>query len=166
MLDTERLLIKTPTLEDIPELFAVHNNPANQLYNPKGPDTDIEDFKNGIKEWIKHHEQHGFGYYTLIDKQDQKIFGACGLKFKTILDNTYLNIYYRINSDKTRKGFVKEAANEIIKHVNQITEGKYKLVAQTQYNNIPSIKTAESLGFEMDSSFDDVLEKGNVFLFR
>lgn len=166
MLETERLIIKVPTLDDIEDLFAIHNDPANQLYNPKGPDTDIDKFTDGIKEWIKHHEQNGFGYYVLIDKSDGKTFGACGLKFKTIENNTYLNIYYRINSNKTRKGFVKEAANEIIKYVNQITEGKYKLVAQTQYNNIPSIKTAESLGFVMDPSFDDVIEKGNVFLFR
>ncbi|MCU7558003.1 GNAT family N-acetyltransferase [Macrococcus capreoli] len=166
MLETNRLIIKAPTLHDVDALFAIHNDPENQKFNPKGPDTDIDKFTDGVKEWIMHHEHHGFGYYVLIDKIDQEIFGVCGLKFNTILDNTYLNIYYRINSNKTRKGFVKEAANEIINHVNQITEGKYKLVAQTKYNNIPSIKTAESLGFEMDSTFDDVLEKGNVFLFR
>lgn len=166
MLETERLLLNRPTHEDIEELFAIHNRVENQRFNPNGADTDVKEFSEKLDKWIEHFENHGFGYYSLIDKSDMKIFGVCGLRFKTIEGKVFLNIYYRINAEKTRKGFVKEAANKIIDHVIQLTNGKYQLVAQTKYNNIPSIKTAESLGFKMDPSYDDVLEKGNVFLFR
>lgn len=79
----------------------------------------------------------------------------CGLRRKELKNEIVLNIYYRISSQKTRKGFVKEAAEVIINHVNSITQNKLRLVAQTKYNNYPSIKTAESLGFVYNVSYDN-----------
>lgn len=47
-----------------------------------------------------------------------------------------------------------------------LTENRYRMLILTKVNNVPSIKTAESLGFIYDLSLDDYEEKGNVYFFN
>ncbi|UXR70572.1 GNAT family N-acetyltransferase [Staphylococcus sp. IVB6246] len=101
-----------------------------------------------------------------MDKSTDEPFGVCGLQFTKLQGETVLNIYYRIATEKTRKGYVKEAITCIMEHVLMLTENRYRMLILTKVNNVPSIKTAESLGFIYDLSLDDYEEKGNVYFFN
>lgn len=165
ILETERLKLVPPANTYINKLFEVHSNPLNQKYNPNGPVTSMETFKKTLNQWIQHYDTHGFGYYVLIKKEDYEPIGMCGLQFKEIKGQTYLNIYYRIESVQTRKGYVGEASERVISHVKELTNHQYQIVALTKKENQPSIKTAESLGLKHDPKFDDYNEEGNVYYF-
>ena len=111
-------------------------------------------------------KKYGFGYYSIVDKADNRVFGLCGLRFTTIKDEKYLNLYYRIDPFKTRKGFVKEAATKIINTITKQLNNEYKVVALTLDKNIPSRKTAESLGLKYNKDFDNLDGEGNVYYFN
>lgn len=166
MLETERLLLDIPSEAHLAAIFKVHADPSTQQFNPDGPATHIEQFRKTYKTWIAHHDTHQFGYYILVEKLTGEPFGVCGLQYACVQGEIVLNVYYRIATDNTRKGFVKEALTAIIDHVCQLTEDQYRMLVLTKKENIPSIKTAESLGFQYDKTLDNLNGEGNVFFFN
>ncbi|WP_156286344.1 GNAT family N-acetyltransferase [Oceanivirga salmonicida] len=166
IMETERLILRVPTLDDFDELYSVHANPETNIFNPGWKKPSKEEYKETLNTIIEHHKKYGFGYYSLVDKADNRVFGLCGLRFTLIKDKKYLNLYYRIDPSKTRKGFVKEAATKIIDIITRELNNKYKVVALTLDENIPSRKTAESLGLKYDKNFDNVDGEGNVYYFN
>lgn len=61
-----------------------------------------------------------------------------------------------------RRGYVKEACQAIIDNVGKLSV----IVVLTLNANIPSIRTAMSLGFKHDRSLDDYDGDGNVYYFK
>ncbi len=173
LIETPRLLLRKPEPNDLEPLFQIHADPASNRYNPVGPVRDRETFQEELNRWIKHHESYGFGYYVIIDKSDAGYVGVCGLKHTLIRGQTYLNLYYRITPEKMRRGYVKEAARVIIDSVLQWKEDETEspsprsriIVALTLNTNIPSIRTAQSLGLKHDPGLDDYAGEGNVYYF-
>lgn len=165
IIETERLILRVPTLDDFDELYSVHANPETNIFNPGWEKPSREEFLDTLNIIIDHHKKHGFGYYALVDKADNRVFGLCGLRFTTINDKKYLNLYYRIDPSKMRRGFVKEAATKIIDIITSELNNEYKVVALTLNKNIPSRKTAESLGLKYNRDFDDLGGEGNVYYF-
>lgn len=165
IIETERLILRVPTLDDFDELYSVHANPETNIYNPGWEKPSREEFLETLNTMIDHHKKHGFGYYALVDKADNRVFGLCGLRFTTINGKKYLNLYYRIDPSKMRRGFVKEAATKIIDIITSELNNEYKVVALTLNKNIPSRKTAESLGLKYNRDFDDLGGEGNVYYF-
>lgn len=164
-IETKRLMIRPPKEEDFDKIFSIHADPKANLYNPNGPETNRENFREVFHSWMEHHQKHGFGYYVLVDKTDGDVFGVVGLRFTSLQEKEYLNLYYRIHPEKMRKGFVKEGAQEIIHFVLKKLKGQYPVVALTRADNVPSRKTAESLQLKYDSQWDDLYGKGNVYYF-
>ncbi|MEJ8752417.1 GNAT family N-acetyltransferase [Lagierella sp. ICN-221743] len=164
-IETERLILRVPTLDDFDELYSIHANPETNIFNPGWEKPSREEFLDTLNIIIDHHKKHGFGYYALVDKADNRVFGLCGLRFTTINDKKYLNLYYRIDPSKMRRGFVKEAATKIIDIITSELNNEYKVVALTLNKNIPSRKTAESLGLKYNRDFDDLVGEGNVYYF-
>lgn len=165
IIETERLILRVPTLDDFDELYSVHANPETNIFNPGWEKPSREEFLETLNTMIDHHKKHGFGYYALVDKADNRVFGLCGLRFTKINDKKYLNLYYRIDPCKMRRGFVKEAATKIIDIITSELNNEYKVVALTLNKNIPSRKTAESLGLKYNRDFDDLGGEGNVYYF-
>lgn len=165
-LETERLILRVPRLEDFDELYAIHANPETNRFNPGWKKPSKEEFIDTLNAMIDHHNKYGFGYYSLVDKADNSVFGLCGLRFTLINDKKYLNLYYRIDPSKTRNGYVKEAARQIMDRVTTELNNDYKVVALTLDENIPSRKTAESLGLKHNKAFDNVGGAGNVYYFN
>lgn len=164
--ETERLILRVPTLDDFDELYSVHANPETNLFNPGWKKPSKEEFLDTLNTIIDHHNKYGFGYYSLVDKSDKKVFGLCGLRYTSIRDKKYLNLYYRIDPSKMRKGFVKGAATRIIDIITSELNNEYKVVVLTLDKNIPSRKVAESLGLKYDKDFDDLGGEGNVYYFN
>lgn len=164
-IETARLLIRIPKPEDFEILYSIHADPLANIYNPGWTETKREDFQSFFDAVVEHHNKFGFGYYVLQDKEDRQVFGLCGLRFTSFQNQEYLNLYYRISPSKTRKGFVKEAAKAIVDAVLSKTNKAYPILALTTYDNIPSRKTAESLGLQYNPAFDNVDGQGNVYYF-
>lgn len=132
MIETNRLYLVLPSHNNIDYIYKVHADPSTNKFNPNGPENNKDKFQETYEEWINHHKKFNFGYYILIDKTDMLPFGVCGLKYMKLKEETVLNIYYRIATEKTRKGYVKEASLKILDDVSKLTKNRYRVVAKTK----------------------------------
>lgn len=162
---TPRLQIRVPNTSDFEALYAIHADPRANRFNPGWIETKREDFWNYFHDLIDHHNSYGFGYYSLVIKENNQVLGLCGLKHTQLKGQPFLNLYYRIDSNQTQRGYVKEAAVTIIEYVLELTQSQIPLMVLTLNTNLPSRRTAEALGFVYDKSWDDYQGFGNVYYF-
>lgn len=166
IIETDRLYLVRPSHEYLKELHNIHSDPRTNIYNPAGPHMHMNETAEMLDDWMAHWLQHQFGYCLMIEKQSNQMIGMCGLKYKHLQDNVYLNLAYRLNPNFTKQGYTKEACNAIIHYVKNGIKIENRILARTKYNNIASIMTAQSLGFKIDEQFNNYEEPGDVYLFE
>ncbi|MCG7338076.1 GNAT family N-acetyltransferase [Staphylococcus sp. ACRSN] len=166
VLETKRLFLIRPTEYYLEELYQLHADPKTNLYNPAGPQKEIDETKEMLNEWQTHWSQYDFGYCLMIEKESETMIGMCGLKYKTLDGNIVLNLAYRLSPKYARKGYTKEACQALIQYIKKVQRIDNRIVAHTKINNIPSIQTAKSLGFSRDEQYDNFEATGDVYLFE
>lgn len=82
-IETPRLRLRQFTFDDFDDLYRLYSDSDLMRYIGKGIRTKNET-QAALSSIIKHYE-HGFGMWAVIDKDDGKLIGRCGLCF---LDNT------------------------------------------------------------------------------
>lgn len=166
IIETDRLYLVRPSHEYLVDLYNLHSDPRTNVYNPAGPHQSIEETEEMLKSWIEHWFKYRFGYALMIEKGSGKMIGMCGLTYKTMLGETYLNLAYRLNPDFARKGYTKESCLAVIEYVKEDIQVSNKILVRTKKDNRASIMTAQSLGFEEISSYNNYEEMGDVYLFE
>ncbi|WP_086428423.1 GNAT family N-acetyltransferase [Staphylococcus cornubiensis] len=164
-IETKNLYLMKPSYKYLNDLYKIHSDSRTNLHNPNGPHTNLKQTKIMLDSWIEHWNEYGFGYFLVLTK-NFTLVGVCGVRYKKINNNKYLNLYYRISPDFMRRGYTKEACRAIINYVecNKINKN-IKILARTKRENKPSIKTALSLGFCYDSSFDNLENDNDRYFF-
>lgn len=71
LLETTRLLIKTPELSDFAELCHMQSNPIVMQYIGQGVRTPEEVLDN-LNKAIQHQEKHGFSFGCVLEKVNMK----------------------------------------------------------------------------------------------
>lgn len=166
IIETDRLYLVRPSHEYLVDLYNLHSDPRTNVYNPAGPHQSIEETEEMLKSWIEHWFKYRFGYALMIEKGSGKMIGMCGLTYKTMLGETYLNLAYRLNLNFARKGYTKESCLAVIEYVKEDIQVSNQILVRTKKDNRPSIMTAQSLGFEEISSYNNYEEMGDVYLFE
>ena len=83
-----------------------------------------------------------------------QVLGDCGLTLQNIEGETLPEIGYHIRRDCQRKGYAKEAAKAVRDWAFSNTDYP-ALYSCCKYTNIPSIRTAESIGMRFDREYPD-----------
>lgn len=81
ILETERLILRPLEIKDIDDFFEMNNNPNvnRHLRNPLLNKLDVENYIKKIRaEYVK----NGIGRYGVILKENNKLIGFSGLKFR------------------------------------------------------------------------------------
>src|SRR5579872_4465826 len=68
---TPRLVLRRLRIGDGPAMFAVHGDPATNLYNPYGPHPDLATSEEMLQSCMNHWEIYGFGYWAVTLPQDE-----------------------------------------------------------------------------------------------
>jgi len=154
ILETERLILRPLEIKDIDDFFEMNNNPNMNRYlrNPLLNKLDVENYIKKIRaEYVK----NGIGRYGVILKENNKLIGFSGLKFRANEENGYANFYdigYRFSEDYWRKGYAKEAASAWIEYgFNKMQLKIIHACAETE--NIPSNNLLKLLGFQFINSY-------------
>lgn len=109
--ETKRLKIEKLTDDYRDDLVAFFNHPeASKLFQPIA---DVNDF---VGMWLERlnwrYENHGVGFYALIDKETGDFIGQCGILIQTLdgEETTHHEVGYHIMPQHWRKGYASEAA--------------------------------------------------------
>ena len=152
ILETKRLLLREMSPDDFQAMFQVLGDPQTMWHYPYTPDG--QHVRDWIERNINRYMKDGFGLWAVCLKETGELIGDCGLTLQNINGKILPEIGYHIRRDCHRKGYASEAARGVRDWVFQNTD--YQAVySYCRYTNLPSIKTAESIGMHFVCEYPD-----------
>lgn len=150
VLETERLILRELTPEDVERVFALLSDPITMQFWPKP--FDREGAESWLKRAITSYRENGFGRYAVILKSSGDFIGDCGLmrsEVNGVLEN---DLGYIIDHRFWRKGYGSEAAKACLDYGLQVLKMK-RIVANMETKHLASKAVAVKLGFRMEREF-------------
>ncbi len=145
-LQSERLLLRKITGQDIPDLFEIYSSREVMLYfDDRYAFESMAEAEQMVSDYEKaFHDQNGMRWGIEL-KGSGKLIGTCG--FHAISDyHKRIEIGYDLNRDYWRKGIMKEALALIIDHAFEVSEVN-RIEAFVEPPNTASRALLEKLGF-------------------
>jgi RimJ/RimL family protein N-acetyltransferase len=144
---TNRLLLRTPQIEDLDAYVAVFTHPEVSAWmrpDPQPPATaaDIEAMVEGDRrEW----EELGFGPWAVFDRAEDSFVGRVGLQPRNLEGEEAIEVAWAIDPARHGEGLATEAALAALKLARQA--GLDEVVALVQPTNLASRAVAAKAGF-------------------
>jgi len=147
LFETERLILKSTSVDDAAFIFELLNTPKWLKYIGDRNVTSVESATEYIKtKMLPQLEKLGYSNYTLIRKSDNKKIGTCGLYDRDGLEG--IDIGFAFLPEFENKGYGYESANKL-KNIAFDKFGIKEINAITQKDNISSQKLLEKLGLKL-----------------
>ena len=152
VLKTERLFLRKMNTDDFDALYRVLADTNIMQHYPYVFD------ERRVREWIERnverYRKDGFGLWAVCLKDTGEMIGDCGLTLQNIKGEMLPEIGYHIHRDFQRKGYAKEASKAVMDWTFRNTDYS-TLYSYCKYTNIPSIRTAESIGMRFSCEYPD-----------
>ena len=156
-LETERLIIRPITLDDLQDFYEMDSQPEVHIYLKNQPIKTIDETKVNIDILLLKYETLGISRLAVIEKESGKMIGWTGFKYieeKEAINNRFdfLDFGYRYRKETWGKGYATEAAKACIDFYREnMTE--LKLNAITHVDNAASRNVLEKVGFRVTETF-------------
>ncbi len=162
ILETERMLIRPLSFNDLPMLTVILSDPEVMKYSVRGICDEAATRK--FIEWcLSCYASHGVGPWALIDKMSSELVGFCGVGPEKVGGAEEINLGYRLAKLYWGKGLASESARAVLDYsFNEKHLGSVVVIIEP--GHIASSRVAEKAGF---SSFDIIEFHGrSVRLYR
>lgn len=153
---TSRLLLRPIGPADRALVHRLQSDERSFVHAPWARYTTLQQSEESHSAWVQDWEVHGYGYWVAEDS-DGKPVGLGGVRpIKSELDGSpALNLFYRLDSDLTGRGFGREIAREAAAFaVDWVPERPAHALIRPQ--NVASTRTAQSAGLTQIGTVDDV----------
>ena len=152
VLETQRLWLREMKPDDFRALFPVLGDPETMRHYPCAFD------EQHVKDWIERNmnrcRKDDFGLWAVCLKDTGEMISDCGLTLQNINGEMLPEIGYHIRRDCQRKGYANEAAKAVRDWAFRNTDYQ-ALYSCCKYTNVPSVKTAESIGMHFVCEYPD-----------
>jgi RimJ/RimL family protein N-acetyltransferase len=159
-INTKRLKLRQWTNNDSDAYIRYFADEKNSKYF--GGRKSADDAWRHMAMLIGHWQLKGFGYWAVDEKESGDFVGCVGLWKSSGWPE--LELGYWIASEKQRKGYAKEAAEECLKYARNVLKVK-SLVSYIDPSNEPSIKLAGVLGATYEETIE-LAEQGLHSVYR
>lgn len=151
-IETERLRFRMPSSHDLDALMLIVGDPAVVKYLGFKPGTILsrEETKTTLERMMLFWEQHGFGRWAVINKEDGKVVGLCGFR---LLEGTP-ELFYMFARANWGRGFATEAARSAVRYGFEEL-GFERIVAVTRHANIESMNVMIKIGMKYEKDTRD-----------
>lgn len=145
-LQTERLILKLATVEDIPEIHTLHSFPEVDRYNTLGiPDT-LEDTATIMQRLLDANHSKEKYTFIVLDKTSNQFIGLAGMtpgkaKYRSA------EIWYKIMPQERGKGYASELSKTLIQFCFN-TLNFHRVEAGCAVDNAASVKVLEKSGMK------------------
>lgn len=146
LLQTDRLIIRSFTEQDIPEYAIIVKDPDVTKFLGNGAPHTYEQAERYVHECMELEIKNNFARYAVIHKQTNKLIGFSGFKE---IDNR-IDFGWRYSKDMWGKGYATEAAKTVLDYGIKILKLS-NIVAMSVVENTRSIKVIEKIGFEFEA---------------
>jgi RimJ/RimL family protein N-acetyltransferase len=140
-LTTERLVLRPPTLDDLPVWHAIYLDAEEVWYG--APRSSLDENREKLTRQIAHFEQHGFGMCAVDLAASGETIGAAGLQH--LEGGPEVEVGYRFLKDRWGRGYATESARALIDFgFDEV--GLEQIVAVALETNIASRRVLEKCG--------------------
>jgi ribosomal-protein-alanine N-acetyltransferase len=144
-IETERLLLRPKTPDDLAAMEALYDDPAVAQW--LGGAIDGAERKRRLDRHLKHEREHGFSLWALVERASGEVVGQCGLQY---LDGgPEVEVGWALLSLRWGRGYATEAAGAAVAF-GFAELGLERLVAVILPENARSRRVAERLGMVED----------------
>ncbi len=151
ILQTERLIIRETTVDDVDEGYRIYADPSMTRYM-EGLFENPDDEKRYQKDYIeKVYGLMGFGVWTLVRKEDMRVIGRAGYSVRNGFDEPELG--FLVGTEFQRQGYCMEALRAILDYGrNMLLFDRVQTLVKAE--NAVSIHVCEKLGFKKVDEVD------------
>ncbi len=147
MLETERLIIRKFTPDDLGELIEMRSVPEVNIYLGGTKYQNPEAIAKRLQFYLDSYEKYGFAMCAMIWKETGEFFGWSGLQ--PLEDSGYTEVGYGMKREFWRKGIGFEAAEAWLKYGFE-TAGLERIVAVAAPENTGSWRIMEKCGMTFE----------------
>ncbi|MCE2992958.1 MAG: GNAT family N-acetyltransferase [Candidatus Jidaibacter sp.] len=151
IIETERLILRTWTSEDIEPFYTMNQDPKVTKFL-LGP-LMLEECESFIQAQNEHFHEHNYTLFATELKESDEFIGFVGLKYRGLEFKTEFSpsteIGWRLASQYWGKGYATEAAIAVLKYGFEKC-GLDQIVSFTVPANVKSIAIMERLGMQRD----------------
>lgn len=153
VLETERLILRRLTMDDLDDLFALYHSPDVRKYYSEGIPS-YEETKQEL-EWMinRCYARYGFGMWATIEKKTGKFIGRCGLTPMDIEAREEIEVGYMLAREYWGQGLATEAARAILRYGFERV-GLARLICVINPGNQASSRVAEKIGMRLEIDGD------------
>ena len=149
ILETNRLLFRHPTMEDVDQYFALYSNPAIMKFIPDAP-RNYAETREEVEWFLNGHPRHPeLGLWATIYKETGRFIGRCGLLPWTIAGQAEVEVAYTLAQEYWGLGLGTEAAAGILRYGFQRL-GLSRLICLIDPANRASRRVAEKIGMTLE----------------
>lgn len=146
ILETERLILRTWTLDDAQRLFEICGDAEVMKYiGTRKPYETIEQAREFLIWATDYQAENNFCRWAVLEKTSGKIIGSCG--FACPHGTVEIELGYLFAKKYWRNGFATEAAKNCLNYGFDELEFE-EVIAITDLENVASQKVLEKIGFK------------------
>ena len=162
ILETERLILRTWTLDDAEEAFTIWSDPKVMRHIGDGrPVKDIEEARAWLRRLIRSQEENNFTRWAMVEKETGKLIGSCG--FGYLYGGPEIELGYILARAYWGRGLATEAARACLRYGFEKLHLQ-KIVSTTDPEHTASQRVLEKIGFQYVGL--KVYEDGMAALYR
>lgn len=105
----------------------------------------MDEAESLVAAWLRHWEDHGFGYAVVEEVADHQVLGFAGAKHQRVVGRDVLNLYYRFAPEAWGRGAATESARAVVEALSPRFP-HLPILARVAINNPSSIRVAGRLG--------------------
>ena len=143
-LETERLLLRPMSLDDLDAFAEVVGDPISMRFYPRPFNRDMA--RTWIQRVGERYERDGFGLLAIVEKATGEMIGDCGPMLQETGHGAFVELGWHIRRDRQGLGFATEAGAACRDHAWKELD-VYRLISIIRPENVPSWSIARTLGF-------------------
>ncbi|HKY22480.1 MAG TPA: GNAT family N-acetyltransferase [Vicinamibacterales bacterium] len=152
VLETERLLLRHVTIDDVDDLLGIFSDPETMRYYAATRD------RVATIQWIdrivKSYSEYGFGPWAVVRKDTAQFVGHCGVILqRDVAGCDELEIGYAVQREQWNLGFATEAAIGC-RNFGFTDLDRRHLVSLIDPGNVASKRVAEKVGMSLEKEID------------
>ena len=147
VLETERLMLRHLTANDVEAMFAVIGDPETMKFYPQT--FTREDAARWVTRSQERYRSDGYGLFAVILKSSGEVIGNCGLMRQEVEGESMLEVGYHFRRDHWGHGYATEAARACMTYAFHNLAAR-KVVSLIVAENLPSRRVAERNGMTVE----------------
>ena len=149
ILQTQRLILRELTLDDLTPLHRILSDPVVMAYYPQP--FDLKRTQEWIEWNLRNYRDLGHGLWAVIEKKSKRLLGDCGLTLQRVDNTDELEIGYHITQHRWGEGLATEAARACRDYAFDVLKVD-RVISWMKPDNIASRRVAEKVGMNVEKS--------------